>query len=338
MEKKILPLTEPLIATYQGNSFVLGVLLSHENVKNAYLNGYYNLQCHRTNDSFKSNIDFCNALWEDFRLSGIAEMDLYHVCNIAKEKFSGFIKERIDQDNYILFYYVDVYYLPHSRFYNTHHDIHDLYVFGYEDDCLWAYAYSDKNNKMQKIKVLISDVIKGLYVLEDRLDFCSFRVNHKADVKVDRSEIVSQIKNYLAATTRILEPEMIYGVGVYDAVLSILKKELEREGNFIKSGMTNAQQVICNREEVIDMRVFRALYDHKLVLKDHLTTLFGGTPEYQEITDEAEKIEFMAKEMFYQMIKYCMTGKKSLIEHVMKLNCCIRDEEGAMLKKVIEIL
>lgn len=41
---------------------------------------------------------------EKYRLLGIAEMNLYNLKNIAQNKFTEFVKERIDQGNYIFFF------------------------------------------------------------------------------------------------------------------------------------------------------------------------------------------------------------------------------------------
>lgn len=100
--KKLLPLVSPPIATYQGSSFILGVLLAHENTANVLYNNYVNLECNDTYNIYEVNLEFTNISWEDYRLSGIAEMNLYYIKNICHTKFIDFIKERIDQGNYII--------------------------------------------------------------------------------------------------------------------------------------------------------------------------------------------------------------------------------------------
>lgn len=108
--KKKLPLEKPPIETYQSNAFVLGIILANDNIKNAYYNSYINLVCNNTNIMWNMELTFENDKWEYFRKVGIAEMNLYYLKNISKDKFVDFIKERLDQGNYILLYYIDEFY------------------------------------------------------------------------------------------------------------------------------------------------------------------------------------------------------------------------------------
>ena len=44
-EVKTLPMRMPPCETYQGMAFIMGVLLSHENIKNYFHNTYISLRC-----------------------------------------------------------------------------------------------------------------------------------------------------------------------------------------------------------------------------------------------------------------------------------------------------
>ncbi len=47
-----LPLAEPPNRTYQGNAFILGILMAYENTKNVYYNNYINLKCNKTKNIY----------------------------------------------------------------------------------------------------------------------------------------------------------------------------------------------------------------------------------------------------------------------------------------------
>ena len=68
-KRKDLPIIQPPIETYQGSSFILVILLAHENTESDYYN--------------------------------------YRATLIE------FMRERIDQDNYLIFYRIDEYFLGH---------------------------------------------------------------------------------------------------------------------------------------------------------------------------------------------------------------------------------
>ena len=96
-------------------------------------NNYINIQCIDTDNIEEVKLNFTNVLWENYRLSGIAEMNMYCLDNIHCDCFVNFIKERINQGNYLLFYNIDEYYLSYSNSFQNTHYCHDTYVYGYEN-------------------------------------------------------------------------------------------------------------------------------------------------------------------------------------------------------------
>ena len=75
MEKK-LPIMIPSIECYQGSSFILGIISAHERIANAFYNNYINWVCNDTDLLSGLDLDFAGITWEDYRLVGIAEMDM----------------------------------------------------------------------------------------------------------------------------------------------------------------------------------------------------------------------------------------------------------------------
>ena len=157
----VLPIVIPPTETYQSTSLVLGVILSTPNISNEYFNNYMMLSCKKTDIMSEMWLDFYGTDWESFRKRGIFEMNLFQFMNFDRKGFLGFIKERIDQGCYILFYCIDEYYLSYSDYYHKKHYIHDVYVYGYEGtSSFWVLAY--KMKKLMLFQVNAEEICEVL--------------------------------------------------------------------------------------------------------------------------------------------------------------------------------
>ena len=192
--ERVLPIRIPPCETYQWIAFTMGMLMEHESVRDSIYNSYINLKCDRYGEN---QLNFIGGTAEDYRVEGIGEMDLFYLKNLAKEKLADFFKERIDQDNYLLLFHIDEYYLSYTDYFNKEHHKHDTYIYGYDDENFYVMAYH--NLHLQKMKVPAEEIIEGLYGVLDmdpEAHFCSFRVFHKAEGKCDLKKIKEEIKNY----------------------------------------------------------------------------------------------------------------------------------------------
>lgn len=320
--EKLLPLIHPPIETYQGSSFILGIILAYENIANAYYNNYINLECNNTNDIHNISLEFANISWDNYRMSGIAEMNLYHIANIPQNKFVDFIKERIDQGNYIIIYCIDEYYLSYTSCYKKHHNSHDTYIYGYNESHFFILAY--KNGKLQKIHVPFKEIEEGLFSLLSNhcdLSFCTFRPNHAINVQANLCQIKQEFCNYLhSIDSNTLPNNKIYGINTYD-VLS----------NCIKSFFN------ANPKTGIDLRPFRLLWEHKKLMRNHLI-------KYSEIAfiednnsillfDETEQTANM---IFKLMIKYNITYNANLSKQALELIDVLKEKEVNYLEPLFK--
>ena len=72
-----LPFIFPPIETYQGISFILGVMLAYPEYADIRYNNYINLECAETDQLYDMKLMFSDSMWEYYRASGLAEMNLY---------------------------------------------------------------------------------------------------------------------------------------------------------------------------------------------------------------------------------------------------------------------
>lgn len=312
--KKMLPLADTPTETYQGTSFILSILLAYENTKNVYYNNYINLECNNVDDIFEIRLDFAGTSWENYRLSGVADMNMYYLRNIHEEKFAGFIKERIDQGNYILFYNIDEYYLSYSKHFQYDHLWHDTYIYGYDEEKFCVMAY--RNRKLSKFDVPIYEIQKGMYFHENadkNLSFCTFRPNTIINESIDLLHIKQSFYNYLDSHYQTEENETkSYGISVYDALIKCLCRVLSDSGE---------------KNSDIDFRPFRLLWEHKKIVKEHILKIIELLKFNSEISIMVEEIESIAEIIFRLVIKYSAVNDALLLKRVIYYLIQMREKE-----------
>lgn len=295
----ILPIEYPPIETYQGSAFILGIIKAHRNLENVFYNHYINLECNDTCSIFNVNLEFSDVLWGYYRSGRLAEMNLYFIKNIARDKAFGFLKERIEQGNYLIFCGVDEYYLSYSKNYQKRHFIHDTYVYGYEETSFTVMAYQE--GKLGRLKVPYREIEDALYSLEEQeeVSFCTFRPSQTARVVIDWKLIKQEYSDYFqSVSSGDSLAGTVYGINVYDVIIRCLNEIGETEG--------------------IDLRVFRCLWEHKKVMRNRAEKLqecceveMGG----YELLDE---LEGTAYQVFMLMIKYSITSDRRLLRRAVR--------------------
>lgn len=319
--EKVLPLADTPTETYQGGAFILSILLAHENTKNIYYNNYINLECDKVDDIFEVKLNFAGTSWEDYRLCGAADMNMYYLKNIHMDYFSEFIKERIDQGNYILFYNIDEYYLSYSKHFLYDHLLHDTYVYGYAQEEFFVMAY--RNKKLARFGVPIREIQSGLYYHENadkNLSFCTFRPNSVIFESIDPLQVKRSLCNYLYSHYQIDKNERkTYGISIYDVLLKSLKAML-----------MNA----AKKASDIDLRPFRLLWEHKRILKEHIIKMHEMLVFTPDIDIMAAQLESDAEIIFRTAMKYSALRNGDSLKKLSFHLSQMRDNE----EKIIHLL
>ncbi len=317
MLKKILNVYEPIICTNQCSAFLQAVLMAHPNVSNMVFTKYLNLFCEQLERDML-NLEFINADWDFFRNIGIAEMNLYHRVNIEKNFLGRFIRERIDQNNYILLYEVDEFYIPYAINYKTKHFKHDTYIFGYEEENFYVMAYI--NDKLQPGKICEKDLMDAFYSkdLGEDTSFCSFRINDSVYAEFSYELLIEKIQDYLEGIESDEKySEAVVGIKIYEEVLGYLNK-------FIERGYSKKD---------IDLKVFRTIWEHKKMM------LYGIRRMSENQSINLDKLIICEKEanlLFYLILKYRAKGNKEFLEEAKGKIIYLQHLEREALEEILQ--
>ena len=299
----VLPLVFPPIETYQGSSFILGILLANPNYSDIQYNGYINLQYNKEAENFSwLAVSFTDSTWDDYRVKGLAEMNLYDIAHFTKSSLVSFFRERLDQGCYLLLYDVDEYYLSNGEKYKTEHFNHDTYIYGYSDDSFLVLAY--KNEHLERLVIKNEEVIESLFSEQARKNddqrrhFSSFRLVINKGIKLDADIIRRSIKEFYEPDSEENEKrECARGIGVYDKIIFCLKGIKENEH--------------------VDMRAFKVIWEQKELMVNRIKKTF---PELSsDCSNSMQSICDKIKLIFRIVMKYNHSMRKNSIERVCRL-------------------
>lgn len=298
---KILPLGDLRVETYQGISFILAIMLGHKNVEEVYYNNYINLECNITDNIFELGLSFTRASWEDYRLAGLADMSMFYIKNLSQEKFDNFLQERIEQENYIIMYCVDEYYLSYTANYMINHFIHDTYIYGYDEKAYYVLAY--KNRKLQQILVPHEEITKALFIQSEKRDnvsFCTFKPNSTVDISINISQIKSEYYDYRYSHSSVKpDKNKVYGIGVYNQLEKCIKIIINS----------------CEKKDVkMDLRPFRCMWEHKKISLERAMKIKDLVSLDEEKLTILTEIECISRKIFLLIMKFNCTNDINILK------------------------
>ena len=314
---KKLPLEFPLIETYQGFSFVFGIMMANPAYSDIQYNGYIQLASFKHEGMPYSALGFPNSLWDDFRDAGYIIKDVYDVANFNERTLTQFLCERLDQGQYLALYDVDEYYLSYADAYQKKHVNHDTYIYGYDDECFYVQVYANRNLEQTVIKK--SEAVKALLSKRARKNadgvrhFGAIRLNPCNGVKADAKVILKGIREYFEPDNKEENQEMVFGVDIYKGLLDDIRNMKNNGAN---------------------IRSFRCLWEHKKLMVQRIAFLYSNTEDerYQEICRICDK----TKLIFRIMMKYDKREKDEYIDKALRLLKEVWEEEIAWYEKFMK--
>lgn len=167
--KKILPFRKPIISYSPNMDNFLSVLENDHNITLPWILEHYIDLIIRKDEINPPVFEFLdyNKIWWT--------CPFVHVSRIDREAFSvyeDFQKaiRNLLQKNFYIFFLVDTFYVEGYVTYKKNHSIHDILVYGYEDEYVYASDYFDFQNKSNK-KILFSDLIEGYQKVPEGADY-----------------------------------------------------------------------------------------------------------------------------------------------------------------------
>ena len=315
--EKILPLEDSPIQTYQGETFILDILLAHDNVKNLCYNNYINMISSTEKDMFK----FANSLWYDYENQGYAIMDMFHFRQLEKVSIIGFLKDRIDKGNYIILYQVDEFYLSYSNKYMKLHFSHDTYIYGYGDDYFYVMAYSGRHLKKMMVPFAEMEqaILSQMSMSGD--EFSTFRVNPLADIHIDKNAILSGMQMFIDCVGD--NQCDLFGIAIYDSLVRYVEKFINYEGE---------------ERMIFDLRFFRAIWEHDIMMCKRIEKLSTSMNIDPSIITQAKEIESLSNMIFSMSIKIYILRDKQIMGKVKECIMDLKEKERALVEEMINVL
>lgn len=339
-DKKILPVSYPMITSWQWHATLFSIIGDDEKAKNWIFSNYIQLRCYNIEEIFTGD----EMLLADMMpgSSSMKECPYLLFSLLTKEQIESycgniidFIIKTIDLDGYVYGVIDEAKILCDSG--ADYKFPHELFIFGYDKekeefhvgDFTFGEHYSYSTVSFDDVKRgyeiitapedhMFKDDYKGrrgLYVIQKNTG--------KLYYDVDIAYIKDTLTEYLEATDsknhyRMMRnrfSDTVFGVNVYDAVLKRIGIQLSGE------------------DPDFDIRALHLIYDHKVLMIERLKYLMEkGYMEYDnEILDA-----------YMEVVNYMLTARNLLIKTSITgdVNCLDRFERyinGAKAKE-IEVL
>jgi hypothetical protein len=361
MNTKILPVTYPPITTFHGYADVLAILCNYENTYDWVYTNYLQIyacesvnrgkddpQCHVffiDRDTRKYGNFFYNG--NIFRQEGcpfllFSEIPI-ELIPILGNTFVGFIKECVDRSNYV-YTFVDV---ARIREFNLDHSkLHDIFIYGYDDEEGVIYFAEFLNNDIQKYNFskctykeaeeafqygprTEAPFTKLIALMQYVGDNRQFKYNGNY-IRETVSDYINPDKNTerrfgeFLSTLIVSNWEMraFIGVDVYEYLDAFYKKELALE----KDG--------------VDHRLYHAMCEHKQMMikrieyfcsKGYMSSeKLKFLPEYEEVSKSCFQVRNL-------ILKYNISKSRKILDKVPLILETTKSREIKLLKEIFDI-
>lgn len=336
--QKMLPVSYPPITSYTWHSIQLSIVSSYPICEPWIYSNFIHLG---TNDDFKgdrTNFDFVKFDYFYYDLNPwlrkttekISYESLTRTLSKSNQTLSEYIKEMLDRDCYVSIYLND-YYLPNTTFYQNEHVIHEVLIYGYDDEKELFYTggifdtrkYRFSTNRYSEIeeaflKVDPFDVEKG-----KDLSLYGYKINHKEHYPFNLSNVIETIDDYINArdvtnkfaALRSTTTNNVCGIKVYEALKQYLQNlSDEKEGYYP------------------DRRPFQILDDHKKLMVQRLNYMKEKELlENHSLIDQAKALSKQVEIIRNFFLRYIIFKDKEAIDKLLPLIDEAADTELSLL-------
>lgn len=297
-DKKRLPLTVPLITSWQWHATLFSILSDDENAKKWIYSNYIQLRCYEIQEIFTGD----DMLLADM-MPGSSSLKLcpYLVYSLLTkeqiESYCGniidFIIKTIDLGGYVYGVFDEAKILCDADV--DYKFPHELFIYGYNRDEEYFYTgdftFQDKYSHKT---VSFSDIERGYEVISAQEDhmfkddykgrrglYVIIKNTENSVYELDLELIKTTLREYLNSEDtkdhfRMMRnrfDDTVFGIKVYDKVLSQIDKQIHAE------------------EPDFDIRALHVMYDHKVLMLERLKYLMNtGHLKYNQETLDAYKV------------------------------------------------
>ncbi len=345
--KKILPVSYPMITSWQWHATLFSILSDNEQARKWIFSNYVQLRCYNIEEIWTGE----EILLADMMpgSSSMKECPYLLFSLLTKEQVESycgdiinFIIKTIDLNGYVYGVFDEAQILCSSG--ADYKFPHELFIYGYDMDKKvfhvgdftfgQHYSYStvtfDELKEGYEIITASEDHVfkddykgrRGLYVIQKNTEDAYYEL----DVKY----IKDTMKEYLNADDtknhfRMMRNrfvDTVFGVNVYDAVLEQTKKQLSKE------------------EPDFDIRPLHVVYDHKVLMGERLKYMMDkGYLAYDaDVLDDYQSVINTCLTARNLLLKVSITGNVDCADRFEKYLMGAKEKEIAVLTKVVEML
>lgn len=345
--KKILPVSYPMITSWQWHATLFSIIGDDERAREWIYSNYIQLRCYNIEEIFTGD----EMLLADMMpgSSSIKECPYLLFSLMTKEQVESycgdiitFIIKTIDLGGYVYGVFDEAKILCDTG--ADYKFPHELFIFGYDKDkqefnvgdFTFGDHYSYTTVSFEDVKKgydiitaaddhMFKDDYKGrrgLYVIQKNLEEEYYKIDTKfiKDTLVEYLEAKDSKNHYRMMRNRFTDT--VFGVNVYDAVLKQIGIQLSGD------------------DPDFDIRALHLVYDHKVLMNERIKYLMEkGILEYNsEILDSYMEVVNLMLTARNLLIKCSITGKVDCLDRFEKYIMGAKEKEIAILSKVAELL
>jgi hypothetical protein len=345
--KKVLPVSYPMITSWQWHATLFSIIGDDEKAKNWIFSNYVQLRCYNIEEIFTGD----EMLLADMMpgSSSLKECPYLITSLITKEQVESycgnvidFIIKTIDLDGYVYGVFDEAKILCDSG--ADYKFPHELFIFGYDKDTQefhvgdftfgehYSYttvSFEDVRRGYEIITASEDHMMKddykghrGLYVIQKNTGalYYGLDVKYVKDTLVEYLEAQDSKNHFRMMRNRF--SDTVFGVNVYDAVLKQIGIQLSAD------------------DPDFDIRALHLVYDHKVLMIERLKYMMEkGYMEYNnEILDEYMEVVNNMLTARNLLIKCSITGNVDCLDRFEKYIMTAKEKEIAVLSKVVESL
>lgn len=256
-----LPLLNSPVIGYQHHAFHLSVMAQHPDFHNWFYTNYIQLCYYAASSKSKPILDFYQ---HNKNSPLIREMYMAKTMVTPYTSLLTFLKDRIDEGNYIVTF-SNEYYIPRRRSYQKHHYVHDILIYGYDSkkDIFEIAGFNDKFS-YETAEISSSLIEDALNEFDESTGFLKkwkdgihlLKIDSEHNFQFDKINVFEQISEYLHSENSSERFRMyssptnnIFGISVYEKIQEYLS---------------------LNEEGTADTKMFHILYEHKKIMLERL--------------------------------------------------------------------
>jgi hypothetical protein len=326
MEKQ-LHINEPKIKAYLHHAYVLSVIQGCEDFEPWFNSSYIQLYVEEN-----SGLNFYDYDFSHYHIPFLKKHSLPRDIVFNKEEHIIDFTIQWLKEGYYVYHFVDEYYIDTKFSYHRQHFIHEMLLYGYNDEEELFYTSGfDSRGIYTKQTVSYKQFEEAFQKADISVDYQNvvylWQANDDCRYQFDVDFVKEQLSDYMLSKNTSMRHRMFYpakqsvfGLDVYDYLV-----------HHIRQGV--------HKDEFINVVFFHLLWEHKVNMTERIKYM----ERLDYLPDTGLSLEFKEIEQaFYdirnQSLESSLSGHKSILYQSIKVIEEMKMKEYMILKQVIQAL